>query len=165
MKSVLGYEGLYSVTSCGKVWSHRFNRFLRPCTDKDGYKRVTLTKRGKTKFCGVHRLVLEAYCPIPGMEFLQVNHKSEKKDENWIKNLEWVTAQENSSYGTRSERSGEKHGKPVICIDNGKIYESASAASRATGISKSAISGVCRGCKSCHTAAGYRWEYLNQNGV
>ena len=30
MKDVIGYEGLYAVTSCGKVYSYKSERFLKP---------------------------------------------------------------------------------------------------------------------------------------
>lgn len=28
MKDIQGYEGLYAITSCGKVWSYRRKKFL-----------------------------------------------------------------------------------------------------------------------------------------
>lgn len=28
MRDIKGYEGLYAVTSCGRVWSYRSNKFL-----------------------------------------------------------------------------------------------------------------------------------------
>ena len=30
MRDIPGYEGLYAVTSCGKVWSHKFKKFMAP---------------------------------------------------------------------------------------------------------------------------------------
>lgn len=29
MKDIKGYEGLYAITSCGKVWSYRRKIFLK----------------------------------------------------------------------------------------------------------------------------------------
>lgn len=34
MKDIANYEGLYAVTSCGKVWSYRNKRFLTPRKSK-----------------------------------------------------------------------------------------------------------------------------------
>lgn len=36
MKDIKGYEGLYAITSCGKVWSYKRNKFLKPIH----YKRI-----------------------------------------------------------------------------------------------------------------------------
>lgn len=30
MKDIKGYEGLYAVTSCGKIWSYKRKKFLSP---------------------------------------------------------------------------------------------------------------------------------------
>ena len=51
---------------------------------------------------------------------------------------------------------------PVMCVENGAIYESINAASRATGINKKGISGCCRGIKHYNTAGGYHWEFMNE---
>ena len=51
---------------------------------------------------------------------------------------------------------------PVMCVENGAIYESINAASRATGINKKGISGCCRGVKHYNTAGGYHWEFMNE---
>lgn len=48
---------------------------------------------------------------------------------------------------------------PVICIDTGTIYESVNAASKAMGVSKTAIANVCKG--KTRMSAGYRWKYLD----
>lgn len=49
MKDIKNYEGLYAVTSCGKVWSYRSQKFLKPATDGSGYLFVGLMKNGKVK--------------------------------------------------------------------------------------------------------------------
>ena len=47
MKDIKGYEGLYAVTSCGKVWSYRSNKFLKTEITTNGYLRVALVKKQK----------------------------------------------------------------------------------------------------------------------
>lgn len=48
MKDIKGYESKYAITSCGKVWSYKSNRFLKPRVDRDGYLAVGLyNKNGK----------------------------------------------------------------------------------------------------------------------
>lgn len=103
MKDVKGYEGLYAITSCGKVWSYKSKRFIIPHPNKKGYLRIKLYKNNSYKTYSIHRLVAEAY--IPNFENKsQVNHKDENKSNNCVGNLEWVTSKENANYGTRNER-------------------------------------------------------------
>ena len=42
MKDIKNYEGLYAVTSCGKVWSYKRKKFLETHISNRGYFRVTL---------------------------------------------------------------------------------------------------------------------------
>lgn len=104
MRDIKGFEGLYAVTSCGKVYSYKTKRFLRPCMAGRGYLRVNLVKDGKKFKKYVHRLVADAYIPNPEHK-PQVNHKNENKTKNYVNNLEWCTNQENNSYGTKNERA------------------------------------------------------------
>lgn len=165
MREIVGYEGLYAVTSCGKVWSHRSGKFLKPHRDKDGYSRVLLSADGKIKNKSIHRLVLEAYAPTKDMAMLQVNHKSENKDENWLSNLEWMTPRENSNHGTRSKRMARTRKKPVVCVETGKVFESLADAANAVGAKVINISRVCRKIPSYRTAGGFHWEYGDEKKV
>lgn len=106
MKDIAGYEGLYAITSCGKVWSYRSKRFLKPTPDKEGYLCVTLSNHSQKKGFKVHRLVAEAFISNPEGKRC-VNHKDEDKTHNYIKNLEWMTDYENCNYGTRNQRISE----------------------------------------------------------
>lgn len=47
MKDVVGYEGLYAVTSCGKVYSYKSKKFLKPRKGSCGYLQVSLSKMVK----------------------------------------------------------------------------------------------------------------------
>jgi hypothetical protein len=116
MKDIKGYEGLYAITSCGKVWSHKNKRFLKLQYNSNRpnfkYFRVYLYKDGKPTPYQVHRLVAEAYIPNPNNLPL-VNHKDENKFHNWVNNLEWCTYLYNNTYGTALQRNAEKHFKRV----------------------------------------------------
>lgn len=148
MKDVVGYEGLYAVTSCGKVWSYRRKKFLKPKKEKSGYLRVGLSKDGKKKWFFLHRLVAEAYIPNPdGLE--TVNHVNENKEHNYVNNLEWMTCRDNKTYSS---------GKPVRCIETGQIFDSTREAARQLDLHQSCISAICRGeRKSTH---GYHFEFI-----
>ena len=103
MRDIVGFEGLYAVTSCGKVWSYRSKKFLQPYM-VNGYLKVDLCYNGQKKKCRVHRLVAEAYIPNPEGKS-DVNHIDEfDKTNNCVNNLEWMTRKENINYGTRTER-------------------------------------------------------------
>lgn len=102
MKDIKNYEGLYAVTSCGRVWSYTHNRFLNPQSN-GAYYQVNLSKQGKTQHLFIHRLVAQAYLDNPdGLP--QVNHIDENKANNAVTNLEWCTVKENANHGTRNSR-------------------------------------------------------------
>ena len=102
MRDIIGYEGLYAITSCGRVWSYKRNKFLAP-REKDGYLNVHLYKDGISKEFLVHRLVGLAYIDNPN-NLPEINHKSEVKTENFVNNLEWCSSKYNNTYGTRIQR-------------------------------------------------------------
>ena len=158
MKDIKGFEGLYAVTSCGKVWSHKSQKFLSLKTDKDGYQIVCLyDAEGNKRYKRVNRLVLETYNPVEGMEKLQANHINEfEKDNNSLNNLNWMTPGENTNYGTRNARAARANGIPIRCIETGEVYESVSAASRAVDISRSCIA---QAAMSHKPTKGLHWEY------
>lgn len=98
MKYVDGYEGFYSVTECGKIFTHRRNKFLSPGVGGGGrYKAVTLTVDGVVKGFMVHRLVALAYIDNPCGK-LEVNHIDGDRMNNSVCNLEWCTRKENVAH-------------------------------------------------------------------
>lgn len=158
MKDIKGYEGLYAITSCGKVWSYKRKIFLKPHKEKGGYLRVCLCKNGSKKPYLVHRLVLETYCPVEDMDKLEVNHIDENKEHNYLNNLEWMSHKENTNYGTGNKRSATARCKKVRCIETKVVYNSIKEASIQTEIGYSGISACCRGIRK--TAGGYHWEFV-----
>lgn len=51
--------------------------------------------------------------------------------------------------------------KPVVCHDDGQVYESASAAARAYGVSKSAVIEICGHKKHRKTIGGRKFSYVS----
>ena len=86
----------YYVTDDGRIWSERTQKYLTPQYDKNGYVKIQMRSTdGKSHRYSVHRLVLENFKPVNGMEKLQVNHKDGDKLNNSLDNLEWTTCKEN----------------------------------------------------------------------
>ena len=156
MKDIVGYEGLYAITSCGKVWSYRSKIFLKPQTDKDGYLIVGLHKEGQNKTCFIHRLVAEAYIPNPD-NLPQVNHKDEVKTNNCLQNLEWCDPKYNTNYGTRIK----KIKKPILQYTlNGEfVREWPSAAD----VGRKVRANICYCLRGrTKTAYNFVWKYKNE---
>jgi hypothetical protein len=106
---VQGYEGLYTVSNTGKVYSVKNKIILKPDIDKDGYEVVRIYHRElKTKRAfKVHRLVLFNFYPTLDKS-LQVNHIDSDKRNNSLSNLEGVNTRENSTHrGLKKNRASK----------------------------------------------------------
>ena len=166
-KDIEGYEGLYQVSSLGRVRSldrkmdRRFckGRILKNKRDGQGYQQVCLCVNKTHKYCYIHRLVAQAFIPNPQNKET-VNHKDENKTNNHVDNLEWMTMKENANYGTRNERCKHK-AKPFFQIKNGfvvKRWDSTYEAAKSLNVSKSAIqSALCGDSIYCQD---YLWRYV-----
>ena len=175
-RDVVGYEGLYQVSSGGRVKSlerkvPKLNgertvkeRILKPRGNRGGYLQVNLyAGGGKPKKFYVHRLVCEAFHDNPDNK-PQVNHVNEDKADNRACNLEWCTAEENTNFGTRNERSRKTLSKPVGQYTRDaeliKIWSSAREAQRQAGFNQSNISKVA--CGKYKQAYGCIWRYVER---
>lgn len=94
LKPIPGYEGLYSITEDGKLYSHRARRMIGGFLNKDGYPCVVLTRMYGRWYVGIHHLVALAWLECPGEGF-EVNHKNGVRTDNRVDNLEWVTHKQN----------------------------------------------------------------------
>lgn len=150
MRDIKGYEGLYAVTSCGKVWSYRRKKFLKPYSDKKGYLKVGLCKNGERCQMYVHRLVAQAYISNPE-NLPQINHKDEVKTHNWINNLEWC----DNKYNTRYSQA-----KKVRCIETKQIFNCITDAANFVNRRLCALSACLNGRTT--TCGGYHWEYVKE---
>ncbi|HJW29342.1 MAG TPA: HNH endonuclease signature motif containing protein [Saprospiraceae bacterium] len=104
IKDITGYEGIYAVTTLGRVWGYpskgRNGGWLKINRTKTQYIQVGLTdKENKSQFKYVHQLVARAFIPNPYSK-KQVNHIDGNKYNCRISNLEWVTARENIQHAT-----------------------------------------------------------------
>lgn len=111
-KDVIGYEGLYEVSSDGKVKNSTNGKILSPGISQ-GYEYVALYKSGVRKNKQVNRLVAEAFIENPEGHPL-VHHKDEIKTNNTVSNLEWQSYLYNNTYNDIAKKRGEAlRGKPA----------------------------------------------------
>lgn len=116
-KDVTGFEGLYMVSSFGRIkgcsklikhykggFSRRKERILKTSEDRYGYLKVVLQRDKKRLHTTVHRVVAKAFLKNPN-NLPQVNHEDGNKKNNRVDNLTWC----NTSYNIRH------------AIDNGLI--------------------------------------------
>lgn len=161
-RDVKGYEGRYSVSNLGEVYSLLTNKCLKHGRNNRGYTFVALCMNGKVKQYLVHRLVAEAFIPNP-LNLPEVNHKDETYTNNCVDNLEWCTSRYNCQYGTRNYRIGVKNGRKVAMFDLKDNYLatfiSARAAARTIHTTHANILRVCNG--RMEQTAGYKWRYAD----
>lgn len=168
----------YKVSSLGRIYNTKNQRFIKPVETSSGYLVVCLYKdacRHTPK--RVHRLVAQAFIPNIN-NWPDINHIDENKRNNTVSNLEWCTPKYNSNYGTRTQRAvatwkanpkaveasringhkaHEALKKKVRCLESNQIFNSAVEAAKILGLDRHGISATCRGLNS--TAGGLHWEF------
>lgn len=136
-KDILDYEGLYQISNFGNVKAlERYinirdkqallkEKFLKFDDSNLGYRRVTLSKNGKTKRFFVHRLVaLHFLDKVEGKDI--VNHLDNNPSNNHVNNLEWCTHQENMLHAQKQNRLFEaqsKGGQASAALNRQKILQ------------------------------------------
>lgn len=150
----------YTISDKGEIVNTNTNKELKGYIRKDGYVVATLSKGSKKYKCYIHRLVAETFIPNPN-NLPQVNHIDEDKTNNCVSNLEWITSKDNCNYGTRNERQGLGHSKPIEQYDlEGKFikeWDSAAQIERDLGFNHSNISKCCLG--RYNVAYNYKWKF------
>ncbi len=96
-KSVKDYEGIYEISNHGRIRSYCRTRrkILKLMYHYKGHTFIHLCKDGIRRKFFIHRLVAIAFIPNPENKPL-VDHKDEKKDNNYIWNLQWCDESENT---------------------------------------------------------------------
>jgi hypothetical protein len=118
-KDVIGYEGLYRVSNHGniiarkkRIWNaHRGiyltlkEKLMRPTVCWNGrnyyFKTVKFRKNGEYRLFVVSRLIATMFCKNK-FNKPEVNHKDANPLNNYYKNLEWCTRQENINHSVKN---------------------------------------------------------------
>lgn len=116
-RDVVGYEGLYQVSSMGRVKSlsremingRNFfiskDRILKPCVDTTGYYTLNLWKDRRPHTSKVHKLVAIAFLGhYPCGQGTVLDHINGDKLDNRLTNLQMVTSRQNSTICFRKGR-------------------------------------------------------------
>ena len=178
-KDIKGYEGLYQVSNLGRVKSlkreikNQYNKYIikeKIITSFDngkGYLRLYLYKNGISKNYYIHRLVAEAFIPNPN-NYMEINHKSGIKTENFVNNLEWCNRKQNMEHAYKNKlkinKKGIENNKSVkikqIDKNNNQIniFYGIREAERKTNINHTNIILCCKGKRKY--AGGFKWEYV-----
>jgi len=113
-RPIPGYEGLYSVTNDGRVWSepritphgHRWKgRWLKATLGANGRLHVILYHNGSRACPDVNCLVLSAFVG-PRPVGLECCHNNGNPTDNRLENLRWDTASANALDAVRHGTSG-----------------------------------------------------------
>lgn len=111
-KSVLGYEGLYMVSSTGIVRNSGLSTLKPSIRSKTApYLAVSLTKNGRSCSHFLHRVVATAFLENKS-DLPFVNHIDGVKTNNSVENLEWVSATENMRHAIQKgllKKGNENH--------------------------------------------------------
>lgn len=106
------YGDFYLVSNYGRIKNTKTKYIRTPSLDKKrGYYYICISLGNDSfkKYIKIHRAVACTF--IPNIYNLpQVNHKDGNKENNYVENLEWVTAQENTihAYKNGLTPTGEK---------------------------------------------------------
>jgi hypothetical protein len=129
-RSVVGYEGLYSVSTLGRLRSDRpkeGGRLLSQIPRDDMRLGVRLVKDKIAKDFRVARLVADAFLgPKPvGQE---INHIDGDHSNNAVANLEYVTKEANEAHAKENALHawGDRHGMAKLTRENVRYIRSSS---------------------------------------
>lgn len=175
-KPIKGYEGLYDISTEGRVYSHITKKFLSPSKIKNHYRAVALYKNKEGVSKTIHTLVAKAFIPRENLQ-LQVNHIDGNKHNNNVLNLEWVTAKGNSEHAIRTglfDIKGEKQwGSKLKKVDVLDIlsrygFEKVQDIARDYNVAESTITLIAKGKNWKHLVAHivaerkFRWKNIEK---
>lgn len=111
----------YLVSNKGRIWSITQDKEMILHKNRCGYMRVSFEINKRTKDFKVHQLVANAFIDNPN-GLPQVNHIDGDKTNNDVKNLEWVTAKENTRHAYENGLLNNE--RPITVIETGEWFKS-----------------------------------------
>ena len=134
----------YEVSNFGQVRNKKTKNIMKPNYSNCGkYAQVHLRigvpgVNGKTAY--VHRLVAEEFLDPPTKENLVIDHKDRNTQNNYYKNLHWVSQKQNRANSRNPEKRISSDADPIVLVDLEtnepiKYYESCIEAANDLGLS------------------------------
>ncbi len=97
-ETLRGFKGgdgqRYAISNFGRViafWKTHDNGYFMKYSYIKNYPGIQLRKDGASKGFLIHRLVAQYFCEKPGSSYRFVIHLDHKKENNYYRNLKWVT--------------------------------------------------------------------------
>lgn len=168
-RSIAGYEGIYEVSSLGRVRSldrvslgrRLRGRIMKTVINAAGREMIGLNRPGeKYVFRAVHRLVAIAF--VDGSDET-VNHKDGDKRNNRADNLEWMSVADNIRHamdmGLRENCGAKGQGRAIIGVGpNGQgLYLKQVSVAPRYGFDRSLVGRVAKGI--WHSHRGWTFQY------
>ncbi len=190
-KPVVGYEGLYEISSYGRLKRlsgsfvvkrkgyidtkmFREEIILKNQYNHKGYVTNHLYKDidgvNKRKSILIHRLVGEAFLPPAPKNKNQINHKNGIKDDNYFNNLEWCDNFENQKHarenGLRLENKKGFDNNQSICVnqyDGDILIKTYGSICEASRETGIQRTNIKKVCRGKRKfAGGFSWYYTNK---
>lgn len=100
----------YALTNYGRVISYADSidegNFLKPSLIR-GYPALSFTKKNGRQTFLIHRLVAEYFLRKPSVQHRFVIHLNHKKEDNYVNNLKWATAEEKNKASVKNRKQNE----------------------------------------------------------
>ncbi len=135
LETIRGFKGgdgqRYAISNFGRIvayWSRHDNGYFLKTSYIKEYPSIQLKKDRKSFGFLVHRLVAEYFCERPSAGHKFVIHLDHKKENNYYRNLKWVTRDEKHAHmvvdpsylKSKAKYSGRGH---KLTIDRVKLIK------------------------------------------
>ena len=154
-------QRIYMCNKEGVVINAKTGGKIKPFLSRSGYYFVCLNGNNLS----IHRIVATLFVEKTNPRFNTVNHKNEIKTDNRAENLEWCSVMYNVNYRNANKRNKDNcfQSVSVKAIKDNEtiIYDSITAASRATGVGINAIRYCISGVQK-RTRNGYTFQFVKR---
>lgn len=159
-RPVPGTDGLFEVSSFGRIREHGTGKMLKIYANSKGYAVAVILGRIRK----VHTIVGHVFlCRPESSKPLQIDHIDRNRLNNEAGNLRWVTAKENRRNQNKRKKyqTHPRRGVKRICVETGEgiIFPSLKSAAESVGMGLSTIFERLQDGRP--TKSGYKFIYID----